>query len=102
MNTQDQAAWYRLSLMASCLDNTTLDTTLKRCFPLHQLPNTARHKNKKPMKTWAYMLFNVSRYQPMPNVESLPLNSRRRFAGYIVDDARDAFNFFDDARRNLL
>jgi len=34
MNTQDQAAWYRLSLMASCLDNTTLDTTLKQCFPL--------------------------------------------------------------------
>jgi len=33
MNIQDQAAWYRLSFMASCLDNTTLDTTLKRCFP---------------------------------------------------------------------
>ncbi|KUI99996.1 hypothetical protein VRK_07090 [Vibrio sp. MEBiC08052] len=40
MNTQDQAAWYRLSLMASCLDNTTLDTTLKRCFPL---PSVAKH-----------------------------------------------------------
>ncbi|MEX6425745.1 hypothetical protein [Providencia manganoxydans] len=47
MNTQDQAAWYRLSVMASCLDNTILDTTLKRCFPLPSVAKQCQTQKQK-------------------------------------------------------
>ncbi|WOC01677.1 MULTISPECIES: hypothetical protein [unclassified Providencia] len=47
MNTKDQAAWYRLSVMASCLDNTTLDTTLKRCFPLPSVAKQCQTQKQK-------------------------------------------------------
>ena len=66
-----------------------------------KLPVIARRRNQKARNYAGFRAFFANRCRFVPNVRSFPLDRRRRLARHVVGDARDAFDFVDDAVGDL-
>src|SRR5690606_5248879 len=100
MNTQKNAAWYR----HQSWHRQTIIPALMPCsngaWRFLPLPDRAKHKQKKARNYAGLAAFHAIRCLAVPDAESFPLDRSGRFGGDVVDDAVDAADFVDDARRD--